>query len=111
MITALLIAAALAAEPLSASEAARHVGEVVTLRGVVAEVHHFHRGGVAIDLDAKYPHEAFTLYIPAGEAAQFGNLDQWIGRTITARGPVKLYRGSRPEIKIHLRGAEDFDGY
>ena len=69
-----------------------------TYTGVVSGGKHFHNGGVAVDLDGRYPNEKMTLYVPPGDEASIGKLPP-IGSTVTATGTVTQYHG-RPEIKI-----------
>ena len=64
--TITLATSSLAADELSiqAKDAAQHVGETVVVTGTIAEVHQFKGGSIALDFDAKYPHQDFEVYIP-----------------------------------------------
>ena len=70
-----------------------------TYTGVVSAVKHFHNGGVAVDLDGRYPHEKIALYVPPADASSVGALPAE-GNKVTATGTVSQYHG-KPEIKIH----------
>jgi hypothetical protein len=70
-----------------------------TYTGVVADVKHFHNGGVAVDLDGHWPNEKMALYLPPTEAAAVGKLPN-VGDKVTATGTIDQYR-NKPEIKIH----------
>jgi hypothetical protein len=69
-----------------------------TYSGVVWNVKHFNKGGVAVDLDGAYPQQKMTLYVPASSEDAVGTLPKE-GDHITATGAVVQYKG-RPEIKI-----------
>ena len=70
-----------------------------TSTGVVSDVKHFHNGGVAVDLDGRWPPEKMALYVPPADAASIGALPAE-GDKVTANGTIDQYRG-KPEIKIH----------
>ena len=89
-----LIALALALAPLSAL--------ADTYFGVVSGVKHFASGGVAVDLDGKYPDQKMTLYVSARDEATVGKLPT-DGASVTATGTITQYHG-KPEIKIHEAG-------
>jgi hypothetical protein len=74
-------------------------GHADTYTGVVSDVKHFHNGGVAVDLDGKWPNQKMTFYVPPDEAAAVGTMPP-DGAKVTATGTVEPYRG-KPEIKIH----------
>jgi hypothetical protein len=73
-----------------------------TYTGIVSGGKHFHNGGVAVDLDGRYPNEKMTLYVPPEDEEAVGKLPP-IGSTVTATGAVIQYRG-RPEIRIESAG-------
>ncbi len=85
------------AQTISATEASAHVGETVTVRGVVDEVHTTGRGTTFLDLGGTYPDEAFTGVIFSEDVGAFPNAQSLEGRTVDISGPVQLYHG-RPEI-------------
>jgi hypothetical protein len=70
-----------------------------TYTGVVFGVKHFANGGVAVDLDGKYPHQKMALYVPPADVAVVGALPTE-GAKVIANGTVETYKG-QPEIKIH----------
>ncbi len=93
----LLGACATAAATIPASDAASHVGQTVTVRGVVDEVRTGQSGVTYIDLDGRYPHNAFTVVVYPGGAAE---TDGWYGlkgRTAVISGKVHVVDG-KPEI-------------
>jgi DNA/RNA endonuclease YhcR with UshA esterase domain len=80
----------------TAADAAAHVGETVTVEGIVSEVHVSERA-TFIDLGGRYPNEEFTGVIFTSDAGAFSNVDAYEGKTLDITGTVQLYRG-RPEI-------------
>ena len=83
------------------NEARNHVGEVVTVEGLAAEVHHAASGKVTfIDMGARYPNNPFAGVIFSGDASKFPNVDNLEGKTIDVTGKVQLYRNA-PEIILN----------
>ena len=70
-----------------------------TYTGVVSGVKHFAKGGVAVDMDGKYPEEKMTLYVCPKDEATVGALPPE-GAKVRATGTTTQYHG-KPEIKIH----------
>ncbi len=73
-----------------------------TYTGVVFGEKNFHSGGVAVDLDGRYPNQKMTLYIAPGLETAIGKLPP-IGAKVTAMGTVTQYHG-KSEIKITSAG-------
>jgi hypothetical protein len=82
------------------AEAAKHVGETVKVTGRVDAVHQSGKGNIFLNMGGKYPHQAFTAFIPTDSAAQFANPQQYEGRTVSVSGKVALYKG-KPEIIVN----------
>jgi len=80
----------------TAADAAAHIGETVTVEGIVSEVHVSERA-TFIDLGGRYPNEEFTGVIFTSDAGAFSDVDAYEGKTVDITGTVQLYRG-RPEI-------------
>ena len=76
-----------------------YVGQTVTVRGVVSDIHTTRSGVIFIDMDGRYPENAFTAVIFAENAAEFPDVGSLDGRTIEIIGRVRLYRG-KPEIVL-----------
>jgi len=95
-------APALAQTPTIAPAAAKdHVGEAVTVEGVVAEVHHAASGRATfIDIGGRYPSNPFAAVIFEGDAGKFPNVDALSGKTVDITGRIRLYRGA-PEIILN----------
>ena len=107
-----LLLAALAAAPATAptsqpttgpaaavdwSEAAKHVGETVTVTGPVMGTHVAGKN-VVLNVGKDYPApDRFTILVPFDAAAGKSADDLFAGKTVTVTGPVKLYK-KVPEI-------------
>lgn len=99
---AAVAAPALAQTPTIEPAAAKdHVGEQVTVEGVVGEVHHAASGGATfIDIGGRYPSNPFAAVIFESDAGKFPNVDALDGKTIDVTGRIRLYRGA-PEIILN----------
>src|SRR5947207_13865291 len=83
----------------SASEAAKHVGETVTVADKVANVFESKAGNVFLNFGARYPNQVFTAFIPKDSTDQFPNAKELDGRTVSITGKIVLYKG-KPEIVL-----------
>jgi hypothetical protein len=57
-------------ETISAAEAAKHVGEVVTVQDEVVSIHRSGKGNTFLNFGGDYRSQVFTGWIPAGSSAQ-----------------------------------------
>jgi DNA/RNA endonuclease YhcR with UshA esterase domain len=81
-------------------EAPTHIGQSVSVSGLVVAVFVSKAGNVFINFGDKYPNQTFTGWIPAGTPlASDPSLQLLQGKTVKIIGVIKLYRG-KPEIKI-----------
>lgn len=80
----------------TASDAAAHVGETITVEGTVSEVHVSPKA-TFIDLNGRYPNEEFTGVIFTNDAGAFSDVEGYEGKTVDITGTVQMYHG-RPEI-------------
>lgn len=81
-------------------EAASHLGQTVTVEGVVSEVHTARSGSATfIDMGGSYPNNAFTGVIFASDMWTVGDVSGLAGKTADINGEVRLYHG-KPEIVI-----------
>jgi DNA/RNA endonuclease YhcR with UshA esterase domain len=96
-----LAASAVAQAPATytASEAAKHVGEIATVTDKVDGVHQSGKGNIFLNMGGKYPNQAFTAFIPTLSAAPFSNPQQYEGKTVSVSGKITLYHG-KPEITV-----------
>ena len=89
-----------AAEPLAPAEAAAHVGEVVTVRGVVAQAKVSRHGTLFLNFGAAWPRNVLAAVVLCADAPAFTAVSFHAGQTLTITGPVQLYR-HRPQILLH----------
>jgi hypothetical protein len=97
-ILALIVAAQAArAETIAPEEAIKHVGEDVTVCGVVAGAKYAAqvRGGLTfIDFGKPYPNATFTAMIFAENRAKFGTPEQGLaGKQVCVSGKIQLFKG------------------
>ena len=89
------------ATPISPEEARDHVGESVSVRGLVEQISLFEEGYAFLSFSG-YPHEIFKGFVPAQSVDHVGG-EQFLkslgGNPITVIGKIELYIG-HPEIVI-----------
>ena len=95
----LLASAAQNITPITPEEASKHVGQTVTVQGVVSHVKIGHDGAIYVDFGPMYPNEVFTAFIAPANAKQFPNAEKLMGKTVLVNGKITLYKG-KPEIKV-----------
>ena len=84
------------------SAAGKHVGETVTVTGKVMGTHMAGKN-VILNVGKDYPEkDRFTVMLPFDEAKGSAD-DQFVGKTATITGAVKLYKGVA-EITTHNAG-------
>ena len=92
----LLVATPVLAGVLQPSEAAKHIGESVTVEGV-ASVYVSKGGTTFVDLGGKGRSAPITGIIFGSRADKFPNVKSYDGKTVDITGTIKDYQG-RPEI-------------
>lgn len=99
------------ASTLTTSEAAKHVGENVTVCGVVAGVHTAtsSKGSPTfVNLDKPYPNQVFTILIWGDDLRKFSSApSSWDGKRVCATGRIEMYRNV-PEIVAREAGQVTF---
>jgi len=85
------------------SEAANHIGQEVTIEGLVTKVFKSKNGNTFLDFGGSYPDVTFVVWIPedAPEAAD-PSLANLQGKKVKITGTIQLYRG-KPEIKVSAK--------
>jgi DNA/RNA endonuclease YhcR with UshA esterase domain len=92
-----LVAAPAMAHAIQPAEAKGHVGQTVTVEGVVDNVHTAKSGNTYVDIGGRYPNNAFAAVIFSKDASKFPNVSALKGKTVDVSGSVRLYQG-KPEI-------------
>jgi DNA/RNA endonuclease YhcR with UshA esterase domain len=89
-----LVATPAVAQTIKPAEARAHVGQTVTVEGVVSEVHVASGSGMTfIDMGGRYPDNAFAAVIFRDDASKFPNVAALNGKTVDITGTVKLFKG------------------
>ncbi|MFP5226690.1 MAG: hypothetical protein ACLGXA_03615 [Acidobacteriota bacterium] len=86
--------AQLPVQPISASDAAKHIGENRTVCGAIVNEHiaSSSRGTPTfVDIDQAYPNQVFDLVIWGDKKADVGNFPK--SGNVCASGTIMLYRG------------------
>ena len=81
------------------SEAAAHIGEKVTVIGVLTDVHKTNSKAVLWDFDGKYPDNPFTVYVAKQNTDVVPDVTPLIGKTLAVTGTLKTYHG-KPEVEV-----------
>jgi DNA/RNA endonuclease YhcR with UshA esterase domain len=84
---------------IQASQAAAHVGETVTVVGVLTNVHKTGGKNVLWDIGAKYPDNPMTVYVSKHDTDTIPDVTPLIGKTLAITGLIKLYQ-NKPEIAV-----------
>jgi DNA/RNA endonuclease YhcR with UshA esterase domain len=87
-------------EPVVAdTDAGTHVGEVITVQGLVASVFVSAKGNEFVNFEQPYPDQVFSAVIFSYSAGQFGDIAMYQGKQVQVTGRVTLYKG-KPEIIV-----------
>jgi DNA/RNA endonuclease YhcR with UshA esterase domain len=90
------------ASPLLPEEAKDHIGETVSVRGLIEQVSVSRRGNVFLNFGARYPRHVFTGFVRAADVDKVGGqsfLRSLSGNPVTVTGRIELFKG-KPEIAI-----------
>jgi micrococcal nuclease len=104
--TALALAAALTANAqttIPAKEAAKHIGETITITDKLFGGKFFDNTKMTLlDIGGNNPNQAFTIMIPGEDKSKFKGSPEvdYKGKTITVTGKVVDYKG-KPEIIVN----------
>jgi len=96
---ALLMTRAALAETISVTDVGTHVGQTVTVEGVVGNVYTARSGVTFIDMGVPYPNNIFTGVIFKGDAAAVGDVSGLTSKKVDITGTIELYK-SKPEIIV-----------
>src|SRR5690242_13978441 len=85
---------------IQASEAAQHVGQKVTVIGMLTNVHVTRSGKAVIwDIGGKFPDNPFSAYLSTYGRGTVPDLTPMVGKIIAVTGVIKLYH-DKPEIEV-----------
>lgn len=87
------------AAPLPDSDAAKHIGEAVSLDCNAVNVYTSKAGNTFINCGAAYPNHVASVVIFSSSTAKVGDVKQYEGKHIVVHGVLKSYRG-KPEIVL-----------
>ncbi len=92
---------AVAADLLTAQQAAEHVGETATVCGIVASANYATKSKgqpTFLNFDQPYPNQSFTVMILGSDRPRFGTPERsFLGKRLCVTGEIMQYRG-KPEI-------------
>ena len=95
----LLISTSPAQEKISARDAAKYVGDTVTVVDTVSGVYLSKSGTYFINMGGEYPDNAFSAIIFNSDTSKFHDVKSWEGKVVEVTGEVREYRG-KPEIVV-----------
>jgi hypothetical protein len=102
-----LAAAYCQAAPILPEEAKEHLGEDVSVRGLVEQVSFSEKGHAFLNFGGRYPKQVFTGFIPAPNVTAVGGqkfLESLAGSPVTLSGRIELDKG-RPQIWISFKNS------
>jgi DNA/RNA endonuclease YhcR with UshA esterase domain len=88
------------AQTISPQETPSHIGQTVTVEGIVDVVYTSRAGNTFLNFGGRFPNQTFTGFIPAADTPNFPNVHSLEGKPIRIKGPLQLYNG-KPEIILH----------
>ena len=95
------------ATDISPNLAANHIGQTVTVCGVVSQVYVNKQNGVFLNFGGVYPHLLFSAVVRKRRSPELlADGDQWLrdleGKDVAVTGEIQIYDG-KPEIVIRKR--------
>lgn len=81
------------------ANAAQHIGETVTVVGVLTNVHKTGGKHVLWDIGGTYPDNPLTVFVSKTDTDTVPDVTPLIGKTLAITGKITTYQG-RPEIKV-----------
>jgi len=93
----------LGAETITASVAARRVGEMVFVEDTIREVITKPSGTLFLNFGDSFPRESLKAIVMAATRARFSGVEKWQGRRVRLSGIVTIYKG-HARIILRERG-------
>ena len=78
----LLISTNFAQEKISAKDAAKYIGDTVTVVDTISGVYLSKTGTYFISMGGNYPDNAFTAVIFKSDTSKFHDVESWVGRLL-----------------------------
>ena len=104
MLAVVFLSLTAAGASLSPEEAIKHVGEHVTVCGVVASAYYAARSKsqpTFLEFDKAYPNPVFIAIILGNHRARFGTPETTLqGKQVCVTGSIRIYRG-KPAVILH----------
>ncbi|MEO5754379.1 MAG: hypothetical protein ABIR38_06700 [Chthoniobacterales bacterium] len=96
-----LVVSALAESPpeYPAVEAAKHVGETVTVTDKVERAYQAKGGNIFLNMGGAHPNEVFTIFVATSAAEKFADFKKHEGATVSLTGKVTSHN-EKPEISV-----------
>jgi hypothetical protein len=86
----------------TATEAAKHIGQLATVTGQISGVYQSQYGDLLLVMGGKFPNQIFTVAIPAKSVWNFSDHRKDYGHVVAVFGKITLYMG-KPEITVWTR--------
>jgi hypothetical protein len=86
----------------TATESAKHIGELATVAGQISGVYQSQHGDLLLVMGGKFPNHIFTVGIPAKSVWNFSDHRKDYGQMVAVFGKITLYMG-KPEITVWTR--------
>ncbi len=91
------------AQSITPEQAQKHVGEKVTVEGVVMQVTHTSKSNTTFaNFCAPYPNHCFAAVVFSASQPSFPDALSWKGRKVRVSGVVRLYQG-KPEVVLEKK--------
>jgi DNA/RNA endonuclease YhcR with UshA esterase domain len=75
------------------AEASLYAGESVAVKGIIANVFQSNKGNIFLNFGSPYPNQTLYAVIFGKDAAKFGNVKAYEGKTVIVTGVVQSYKG------------------
>lgn len=69
------------------------MGESVAVNGIIANVFQSNKGNIFLNFGNPYPNQTFYAVIFSKDAAKFGNVKAYEGKTVAVTGTIQSYKG------------------
>ena len=81
-----------------ASDASKYIGEYRKVCGQVVQIKEFSKG-IYLNFGNNYPRQNLTAVVWSSDISNFGNLNEYVGKSTCISGEITSYRGT-PQIEL-----------